>query len=133
MKLFFAIPLSILLLLQSTSIGVGDLLKLNYLIEHAQYHSEQYGDSLFVFLSKHYGELKKDHLEYPHEGQGEHEKLPFNHHSCHHFSPVFVLLPLDGFEGKNTEFAARTEAYFFYKEPYSSPYKSGIFQPPKHA
>ena len=133
MKLFFAIPLSILLLLQSVSIGVNDIIQINNLIEHAKFHNETYGDSLLVFISKHYGELKNNHTQNNPSEQHDHEKLPFGHQTCHHFFEVAVLSPFYGLEEKSIEHVATAEANFFYKEPYSSPYKSGIFQPPKHA
>lgn len=122
-----------LLLLQSTSLGMSDLLKLDDLIAHAKYHSETYGDSLLVFLSKHYGELKKEHLEHGHENPNDHEQLPFHHHSCsHHSGPIFVV---DGFQVALDKFVSERSQtrQFYYKEPSSATYLEGIFQPPKHA
>ena len=57
----FSISLSFLILLQSFGISFNDLSQIDEFIEHAQFHSEQYGDNVFVFISKHYGELKTDH------------------------------------------------------------------------
>lgn len=132
MKLL-SFTLSFLLLVQSASIGVGDILRVNELINHAQFHQQEYGDSLFVFVSKHYGELKKDHMENNPSEQNDHEKLPFGHTSCqHHFAQVFLLQQTDTSLG-NIEILKDSEGNFRYKEPSSSSYKSGIFQPPKYA
>ena len=62
---FVSIAASFLILIQSFNICISDLVDLSELIEHAKFHSEKYGDNLFVFLSKHYGELEADHNKNP--------------------------------------------------------------------
>ena len=56
-----SIAISLLILFQSFNIHLDDVIELDELIEHAQFHSAEYGDNFFVFISKHYGELKAEH------------------------------------------------------------------------
>lgn len=108
-------------------------MRINELIEHAEFHQEEYGDSLWIFISKHYGELKKEHMgENPHESS-DHNKLPFHHNGCMHMGflamiqedPVPVLDKIVG--------AEQEKGSFFYQEPSSFQFVKGIFQPPKEA
>ena len=119
--------------MQSTAIGVHDIFRINELVEHAKFHSQEYGDSLFVFISKHYGELKKGHMENNPIEQNDHEKLPFNHNSCQqHISQVFLLESLQ-FSIRKVDIPTYCNTNFYYQEPSSSLFTSGVFQPPKHA
>ena len=58
MKTLFAISLSLLVFFQSVGIGISDVFMLTDLVEHAKFHSEEYGDDFFAFFDKHYGALK---------------------------------------------------------------------------
>ena len=125
--------LSLIILVQSFNIGFSDILKLNELFEHAQFHSEKYGDNFFTFLSKHYGDKKKEHEQDHKEELPKHEKLPFSHlHShtvdCH----SFILATLQ-FDLNKLSFDEEKETTFFYVDIYSSNHKEGVFQPPKFA
>ena len=57
----FSIVLASFILVQSFNIHLGDILKFDMLLDHAKMHKSKYGDNFFVFLSKHYGELKESH------------------------------------------------------------------------
>ena len=81
-------------MLQSFGVHYDDIVQLDELIEHAQFHSEQYGDNMIVFLSKHYGELKADHQRDHQEEKKDHEKLPFNHSSTSHTCVADVFISI---------------------------------------
>ena len=125
--------LSILMLLQSTSIGVADILRIDQLIEHAELHKQEYGDSLWVFISKHYGDLQKEHMgEHPHNST-DHSQLPFHHNGCVHMSIVAMLQETPAAQLDKVEWADQKKKGYYYQEPSSNRFVSGIFQPPKHA
>ncbi len=64
-------------MIQSFGLCFDDMVQIDEFIEHAQFHSEAYGDNVIVFISKHYGELKADHEKDHQEEKEDHEKLPF--------------------------------------------------------
>ncbi|MGB5668813.1 MAG: hypothetical protein WBM53_18395 [Maribacter sp.] len=125
-----SIALSFLILFQSLNLELGDLAHIDELLEHAEYHSQKYGDNFLVFISKHYGELQKEHSQDHQEEKKEHEELPFNHHCCSHIYTDFVLnhagIPL-----LKIGPVADLTANFYYLDNYSSFEKFDIFQPPK--
>ena len=129
-----SISLSLIILTQSFGIVLDDVLQLDEFIEHAQFHNEQYGDNVIVFISKHYGELKANHEKEHQEEKEEHEQLPFNHNNCSHITTVtaFVLHALKE-EQKIPRFAESIDSNFFYQAPTSSLHKSGLFQPPRNS
>ena len=53
MSSIFSILLSFVILVQGFGLHVNDIAQLDEFIEHAEYHSEQYGDNVIVFISKH--------------------------------------------------------------------------------
>ena len=130
MKLI-AFILSSVILIQSIDIHISDIVNLGELINHAQFHQEEYGDDLFEFFAKHYGELKAEHeKQNPYERQ-EHEKLPFHcdHHNSNNFQLLFAfddetLIPTPNF----SEFKKLT---LFYISIYKSPDLNTILQPPR--
>lgn len=126
----FSIIIASLILLQSFGIHSDDLVQLDELIAHAQFHSEQYGDNVMVFLSKHYGELKADHQQQHQEEREDHEKLPFNHHCQMTSVTAFVAAPFNsGLD--QLEILDFKSATFFYQAPSSSLHSEGILQPPR--
>lgn len=134
MAKLFSISMSFIILFQSIGISANDIIQIDEFIEHAQFHSEQYGDNVFVFISKHYGELKADHDKEHEEEKEEHEQLPFNHNNCSHISSMMVLVLNSFKEALNVpDLSERTEENFFYQEPTSSLHKLGLFQPPRHS
>lgn len=129
MQKLFAISFSLLIVLQSLNIGSEDISKLNVLLEHAQYHQQEYGDSFFEFIVEHYADLDS-HDAVEHE---EHDDLPFKqkHKSYANSNSVFLLNQyLFSFD-----FNELKDAFiiFFYEETYSFLEKPSIFQPPKSA
>ena len=124
--------LAMLVLFQSMSFTMQQIDHLDELIEHAQFHKAEYGDNFFVFLSKHYGELKEQHEnDQQHEGE-DHEQLPFNCQNQLLSSIVFFDFKSSDFE-RDTEFNLRNEAQFFYLSPVSNFLKKGLLQPPRFA
>lgn len=110
---------------------MNDCIQLDEFIEHAQFHNQEYGDSFFVFVSKHYGELKSEHNKEHQEEKKDHEKLPFQHHR--HVSSIAVLsfgVP-NIFDLIAPDFPDCKSHNFFYQESSSSLYLEGLFQPPR--
>ena len=129
MSKFLSIFTSFLILFQGLNINLDEFTQIDELVEHVFYHAEEYGDDIFVFVSKHYGELKEDHNRNNNEEQKEHEQLPFNHQCSSSFTTVFIL---DEVELACIEIeAAGSKTKFFYQEKDSSFEKTNIFQPPK--
>lgn len=127
----FSIILTSLILFQGAGFGMEDMLLLGKLAEHARYHSENYGDDFLTFFNKHYGNLRTEHSDDSHE-KSEHEKLPFQHHSCNHAIAEVILTEYECPVEKpiGTVFS---KPNFFYKNLYNSLEKVSIFQPPKFA
>lgn len=127
-----SIAVSLLILIQSFNIHFNDIVELDELIEHAQFHAEEHGDNFLVFISKHYGELKAEHSQKHQEEQEEHEQLPFQHQGQTAVLSAFVInqtvdypieirLVLD--HGSN----------YFYQSSYHSLAQERPFQPPRQA
>ena len=130
MKLI-AFIISSILLVQSMNFHFSDIARIGDLIEHAQFHQDEYGDDLFAFFAKHYGELKAEHeKQNPYEHQ-DHEKLPFHcdHHTSNHIQLIFsfvdkALIP-------TPKFFVFRESTSFYVSIYNSPDLNTILQPPR--
>lgn len=130
MKKTIAILLSFLIGSQSIGLEITDFFLLKDLVEHAQYHSEEYGDDFFTFLQKHYGPVKDSHQ---HAGENKkHDNLPFQHQDCNHLVAEVVFTNLE-FPIKNPVISIEDTSNFRYKNLYNSLEKFSIFQPPKHA
>ncbi|PWK20308.1 hypothetical protein [Xanthomarina spongicola] len=129
MNKLIAITYSFLILVQSFNFSFEDFSKLSVLLEHAEYHQENYGDSFLDFISEHYGESKFAHGN-NHE---EHEDLPFKHQhqTCAHTNAAFTL-PTLNFTLEYQPFI-EIPCNFYYKESSSLFEKSSVFQPPKFA
>ncbi len=129
MSKIIAITYSLLILIQSFNINLEDISKFSALLEHAQFHKANYGDTFFQFLAEHYGDARDDH-ENDHK---EHEDLPFkdSHHICSHINTSFIKVA-NTFDFKHQEFI-NIPFNFFYKEGISSFEKLSVFQPPKLA
>ncbi|MGB5437159.1 MAG: hypothetical protein WBM98_14785 [Maribacter sp.] len=132
MSKFLAIGLSVVVLLQSLRLDMGDLAHMDELFEHAQFHAEKYGDNFFVFLSKHYGELQEEHTQDHQEERKEHEKLPFNNTFCSHVLTVYVVHKFEMQVNTATPDVDYT-ANFEYLDNYVFLEKTDIFQPPQLA
>lgn len=131
MNKLFSILLSCVILLQSFGMHIDDLVQIDEFIAHAQFHSEQYGDNVLVFISKHYGELKTAHDKEHQEEKEDHEQLPFQHQSHTTYVMDFnlnfkvpELSTLDVLEFRIFN--------FHYQAPLSTLHSEGILQPPRH-
>mgnify|MGYP001826393503 CR=1 FL=1 len=132
MSNILSILLSFAILSQNFGIHANDIAQLDEFIEHAAYHSEQYGDNIFVFISKHYGELKTAHEKEHKEEKEDHEQLPFQHQSQVIASTAFII-NLEFAAFKTTEFSEFKIHNFHYQASSSSCYLDGLFQPPRHS
>lgn len=130
MSKLFSISLSFLVLLQSFGLHFDDLVQIDEFVEHAQFHSEQYGDNVVVFISKHYGKLKAEHEKEHQEEEQEHEELPFQHQSHTSCITDFTLNTYVS-EFKAPEFSEFSIANFYYQASSSSLHSEGLFQPPR--
>ncbi len=112
------------------SINVTSVFQIKELIEHAKFHKQQHGDNFFMFLSKHYGNLKTDHDKNNKEEKEEHKKLPFQNNSI---MVVFVdnLISSKISFSKNFLFKETAKPNFYYLGFNTSGFNTGIFQPPK--
>jgi len=128
----FSIALSFLVLFQSFSLDLSDLAHIDELLEHAEFHSEKYGDNFLVFISKHYGELQEEHSQNNQEEKKEHEELPFTHNCCSHLFTAYVINKIQIPILKKGPVADYT-SNFYYLDNYASFEKFDIFQPPKQA
>ena len=124
--------LSSVILLQSFGMHIDDLVQIDEFIEHAQFHSEQYGDNVLVFISKHYGELKAAHDKEHQEEKKEHDQLPFQHHS-HTISVMDFAINTTILEQNILDFLEHKRFNFHYQAPFSSLHSEGILQPPRLA
>lgn len=127
-----SIAISSLVLIQSFNIHFNDIVELDELIEHAQFHAEEHGDSFLVFISKHYGELKAEHSQKHQEEQQDHEELPFQQQYQTAALSVFVLnqtvdYPLD------IDFVLDHDCNYFYQASYYSLAQEELFEPPRQA
>jgi len=120
--------LSIVILSESIGFNVLDIAKTGFLIEHAQYHSEKYGDSFWDFMSKHYGMNKANHDD----ETDEHNKLPFQQSN--------ICTCIKDIEENTIELTTiltpptvEKEKVSFYKNLYASIATNDIFQPPQAA
>ncbi len=132
MSKYLSISLSILILIQSFGMDFRDLAHIDDLIEHAQFHSDKYGDNFLVFLSKHYGALEEEHSQDHQEEKQDHEQLPFNNHCCSNSIVVYMVNKLQ-VPVVNTVPVFNYTTNFYYLDNYSFLEKSDIFQPPKQA
>ncbi|MCR9265513.1 MAG: hypothetical protein NXH86_15265 [Flavobacteriaceae bacterium] len=128
----FAISLSSLIFMQSINLHFNDLVELDELVEHYQFHSDEYGDNFLIFISKHYGAQKNTHSQQHQEEQQEHEELPFQHQTQCSQLLVFVEDHKPILESRS-EVPVATSDNFHYQMSYSTIWGDGPFQPPKQA
>ena len=132
MKTICSILLSFTILIQSVGFSLGDVIQIDEFISHAQYHSKHYGDTVLVFISKHYGNLKAEHNTKHQEEKADHEQLPFQQHS-HVSSVSFFILNTIKEDFNSPEFNSFETHNFHYTSLKSSLYSKGLFQPPRHS
>lgn len=132
MQRLLATILMPLILFQGMHLGINDLVQIDELIEHARFHQEQYGDNFFVFLSKHYGELKAEHEKNHQEEVPEHEQLPFQYST----QTGMVLAVFDHTASWDITLStqpSRSDINSIYRDSPSDPFSRGVFQPPQFA
>lgn len=125
-----SIAVSLLILVQSFNIHFSDIVELDELIEHAQFHAEEYGDNFLVFISKHYGELKAEHSKKHQEEREEHEQLPFQHQCQTALLSAFVLNQTPDYP-LEIDLVVCLDSNYFYQVSYHSLAQEGLFQPPQ--
>ncbi|THD66742.1 hypothetical protein E7Z59_13255 [Robertkochia marina] len=126
---FVSIVLSLMIALQSFHITLADVLGLDELIDHAQFHQEAYGDDLLSFITKHYGELQTDHMDSTdHE---EHDDLPFQHTFSHNHCPVALFAATDYSIILNETTPSQED--LFYRSFINNLHTIPTFQPPRQA
>lgn len=111
---------------------MADIFTLKDLVEHVQYHSEEFGDDLFVFFQKHYGELKAEHQQNHQEEKSQHEKLPFQNNYGNHLLTEVVIFGYE-FPLEKSVVYYTANPHFYYQDLYSFLERVSIFQPPKIA
>ena len=126
---YSSILLAIFVLAQSFNLHSEDLLKLGTLVSHIEFHQDEYGDDLFAFISKHYGDKRSSHDEEPKDSE-DHHRLPFNHNRCLDSGQIFVM-NID-----NPSFHLLADdliqtSHFYYQNSYTFIENSDVFQPPK--
>lgn len=132
MRTIVAISLSFLIFFQSMGFGISDVFMLKGLVEHAKYHSEEFGDDFFTFVQKHYGDLKTEHHKTQENEQSQHEKLPFQHHNCNHLLVEGIVTGYH-FPIEDTIVIYTSNSHYYYLDLYSFLEKTSIFQPPQFA
>ena len=127
----FSLLIASFILVQSFNIHIGDVFKLNELIEHAEFHKNKYGDGFLVFISKHYGDLKQSHKKQHNEEEKNHSHTPINH-DCSSQLQVSLLLSNNFFTIEIPQLVEKS-TNFYYQDKFSAFEKKKIFQPPKFA
>ena len=125
MKRIISILLVGLLLIQSSNISMYDIMLVNNLFKHAEFHQKNYGDNFLEFLSEHYGEKKQVHKD---ENQ-EHPKIPFSDQQ--NYSDTVITIHITSIYRINGKTSNSTSPNYIYKELVSNFEKSTIFQPPR--
>lgn len=127
-----SITVSLLILVQSFNIHFSDIIELDELVEHAKFHSEEYGDNFFVFISKHYGELKAEHNKKHQEEKEDHEQLPFQHQCQTASLSAFVLNKVANYP-LEVDLDDDLDSNYYYQNSYHSLAQEELFQPPQQA
>lgn len=130
LKSSISLFLSFSILLQGLNFHISDMMELQILAKHLEEHQESYGDDIFTFFEKHYGELRNEHDKEDHKGSDEHEKLPFKHSACQPNLSVLINSPIG--QDRNLDPTPIACAQnFYYLDNYSFLDQTDIFQPPK--
>ncbi|WP_291864644.1 hypothetical protein [Maribacter sp.] len=128
-----SIVTSLLILIQSFQFSFVELMEMDELIEHAEFHANEYGDNFLVFLSKHYGELKAEHDKTSHGEKKEHEELPFQHAAHAPSLSVFVITYSSNYNTPSFLEQEYKTTNYHYIDSHSIYKKEGLLQPPRQA
>ena len=116
-----------LLLFQSSTVSINDILRVNNFFKHAEFHQKNYGDNFLEFLSEHYGDKQQAH----HSENQEHPKLPFTDHQ--NKSDTIITIHITSIYRIKDQTSTKVTPNYIYKEPVSKFEKMSIFQPPRLA
>jgi hypothetical protein len=130
MHKIIAVLISSTILLNSFQIGIAGLSQAGELLEHMQYHSDNYGDNFSAFLSKHYGKLKDDHNKNHKEERQKHKQLPFHQEISQQIFSVFLMPKQERPVLEKSQIKYRS-ACFFYKESSSHYNPEKLLHPPR--
>lgn len=130
MNKLFSISLSFLILLQGFNVDASAIIHMDELIEHAQFHEQEYGDNFSVFLSKHYGNLKSEHSKNHQEERKDHNQLPFQHCSRTLIHHTFLIHKNESVFNQ-AQVLNDVSTNYHYINNYSSTYIPGTFHPPQ--
>ena len=101
MAKLISILFSILILFQSFNLQLEDYSKISALFEHAQFHDDNYGDSIIDFVVQHYNtsyfDSDKQHKE--------HKNLPFKNERSSKNQVTSFTLNLDSYTFNNITFS----------------------------
>ncbi len=111
---------------------MSDVFMLNDLVEHAKFHSEEFGDDFFTFFEKHYGDLKTEHQKSHQDEKSQHENLPFQHNHCNHLLAEVIVMGYE-FPFEKSVVTYTANPHFYYQDLYYFLERASIFQPPKIA
>jgi len=125
---FISFLLASFVLIQSFRVQVPDVLKVKNLLKHIKLHQSTYGDDIFSFVAKHYGNEKLHHENK--DDNNEHQQLPFHHHVSHDTS-IFYILDVSRYRLRDLVENHTELRNFCYQTTYSFLENTDIFQPPK--
>ncbi len=130
LKSSMSLLLSFSILIQGLNFHLSDMIELQVLLNHLKEHQASYGDDVFTFFEKHYGDLRQEHDQEKHKGSSEHEKLPFKHKVCH-LNMSILINSLNRQEQNPDPVPIASVQNYFYLDNYSFLDQTDIFQPPK--
>ena len=130
LKSSISLLLSFSILIQGLNFHLSDMIELQVLLKHLDEHQTAYGDDLFAFFEKHYGDQRHQHDQEKHKGSSEHEKLPFKHKVCQ-LNMGIMINSLNRAERSPDPVPIISIQNYFYLDNYSFLDQTDIFQPPK--
>ena len=107
-----------------------DILEVDALFRHLEYHLSSEGDDLYSFLAKHYGSQKVDHEHKSQSDNQNHEKLPFKD-KAHQNSNTVVMALTSNTSRDLVESTISSRSKFHHEDTYSYLQQKDFFQPPR--
>lgn len=122
----FHIFISLMILVQSTSVQIDGFDKIKKMVGHYSLHYEYYGDNFTIYISKHYGELKESHKQ-------EHKENEDNciHNECTSQLLANFTLGVSVINVLYSKFPIKETLKYYNKELIPTFEKQKIFQPPQ--
>ena len=115
-----------LMLFQVFQLDLSQFAKVKNLVEHYQFHQEEFGDNFWSFVDLHYGKHQNEHED----KHSDHEHLPVN--DCHHFCHHSVYLSSNTYEIPDLILKISSEVNTSHSDSFSFLAISEVFQPPKN-